>query len=225
MTRNMTRKIEEVKQKIFEIVVNKVFKFPPNRQLTDKEIVEVVSLKEPNHTVKFTSKRAQKKYDSVGYFIVKIAIILATVYVSYFKLDTSILQTTLLTLLAMIIMHFSNLEDYPETTEIRFYSDHMTVYKKEPIYSKYITRREYATFQYNKISSIRFSRKNLKFVIIGEVKLVWYEYDEDGTLPTTPFYSYEIDEGMDYFYNIHPSKVNIVEEIEKYTPLQVSLKS
>lgn len=104
--------------------------------------------------------------------------------------------------------------------EIRFYDDHLVIYRKKRFYSKKVSRMEYNKFFYKDITSCEYNTKVKRFDIVGKISATWYNYNKDGSLSLDPTYNRIIDGGICYFY----TDLDITKEIEKHSPIKIKKK-
>lgn len=107
--------------------------------------------------------------------------------------------------------------------EIRFYEDHLVLYREKRYYSPKVSRKEIDKFMYKDIEKIVYRTDTHRINIYGMVEGIWYEYKRDGSLPENPSY-HKTTNSLAYFYTNEAPEVDFVEVFEKYTPVKVTIQ-
>ncbi|GGA79709.1 hypothetical protein [Ornithinibacillus halotolerans] len=110
----------------------------------------------------------------------------------------------------------------PSPFEIQFYDDYLIVYREKHYYSKKHFKKEYNKFCYKDIKEFKYRTVSKKMNIIGVGEFTWYNYNQDGTLPEKPSF-HKKGSGITWFYTSEAPEVDFVAEIEKNSPIKVSL--
>ena len=111
----------------------------------------------------------------------------------------------------------------PSPFEIQFYDDYLIVYREKHYYSKKLTKKEYNKFYYTEIRECKYRTKSKKINIIGTLEIMWFNYNKDGSLPEEPTV-HKKTQGICWFYTSEAPDVDFVSEIEKHSPIKVTLR-
>ncbi|MCI3924738.1 hypothetical protein MO973_31470 [Paenibacillus sp. TRM 82003] len=109
----------------------------------------------------------------------------------------------------------------PSSFEIRFYDDHLIVYREKRYYTKKVKRKEFNKFFYKDIQKVKYRKESQRINIFGTIEGIWYDYKKDGSLPEKPTYHKTTNGGICYFYTTEAPEVDFVAEIEKHSPIKV----
>lgn len=113
-------------------------------------------------------------------------------------------------------------EKVPKPFEIRFYEDHLVLYRENRYYSPRLSRMEFDKFMYKDIKKILYRPETHRLNIYGVVEGKWFNYNKDGSLPENPSY-HKTTDSFSYFYTNEAPDVDFVEVFEKYTPIKVTI--
>ena len=93
-------------------------------------------------------------------------------------------------------------------------------------YSKKLSRREYFKIEYKDVSKCKFlaNSPSKRIHIYGNVHAVWYNLNEDGSLPQQPTYDRIVNGTLIYFTTFQNENINFVREIEEHSPLKVEIE-
>ena len=106
--------------------------------------------------------------------------------------------------------------------EIRFYDDHLVLYRENRYYNPKLSRMEFDKFMYKDIEKIVYRTITHRINIYGIVEGKWYNYNKDGSLPEKPSY-HKTTDSFSYFYTNEAPEVDFVALFEKYTPIKVTI--
>lgn len=110
----------------------------------------------------------------------------------------------------------------PKPFEIRFYQDHLVLYREKRYYSPSFSRQETDKFLYRDIDEVTYTPTTHRLNIYGTVEGIWYTYNKDGTLPEQPSY-HKTTHSIAYFYTNEAPEVDFVALFEKYVPIRVTV--
>lgn len=158
--------------------------------------------------------------------IVIIAIIIVGSIVFQDNLFSELGWTTriILVSLALGVMFTGKTEKIKSPIEIRFYNDHVVVYREKRWYSDKAIHKEFNKFFYSDISGIDYDNRIKRLNIHGKIDATWFKYNKDGSVPEQPYYKRIVDGGICYFYTDLEPEIDIVKEIEKHSPLKVEYR-
>lgn len=108
--------------------------------------------------------------------------------------------------------------------EIRFYEDHLVLYREKRYYSPNLSRKEFDKFMYKDIKKILYRPETHRLNIYGVVEGKWYNYNKDGSLPEKPSY-HKTTDSFSYFYTNEALEIDFVAVFEKYTPIKVTIEN
>lgn len=107
--------------------------------------------------------------------------------------------------------------------EIRFYDDHLVLYRENRYYSPKLSRMEFDKFLYKDIKKILYRPETHRLNIYGIVEGKWYNYNKDGSLPEKPSY-HKTTDSFSYFYTNESPEIDFVALFEKYTSVKVTIQ-
>lgn len=107
--------------------------------------------------------------------------------------------------------------------EIRFYEDHLVLYREKRYYSPKLSRKELDKFMYKDIEKIVYRADTHRINIYGLVEGIWYDYKKDGSLPEKPSY-HKTTNSLAYFYTNEAPEVDFVAIFEKYSSVKVTIQ-
>ncbi len=108
----------------------------------------------------------------------------------------------------------------PSPFELRFYSDHLIIYREKLYCNRKLSRKKYDKLLYKDIRQCEYRMISGKIIFFGIVESIWYDYNENGSLPQRPTY-HKTTDGNSYFYTTEEPGIDFVAEIEDHSPIQV----
>lgn len=117
-------------------------------------------------------------------------------------------------------------EEISIPAELQFYNDYLILFISNKYYSKKLSRREYFKIEYKDVSKCKFlaNSPSKRIHIYGNVHAVWYNLNEDGSLPQQPTYDRTVNGTLIYFTTFQNENINFVREIEEHSPLKVEIE-
>lgn len=163
------------------------------------------------------------KLKLVVWIIVGVIIIGSILFQDNLFSELSGTSQVLLVALAIGVLFKGGTKMVASPFEIQFYDDYLIVYRKKLYYSKKLSRKEYFKFFYKDVKECKYRKNSQKINIIGMSEIKWYDYNKDGSVPEQPTI-HKKSEGICWFYTSKAPKVDFVEEIERHTPLKVTIR-
>lgn len=115
-------------------------------------------------------------------------------------------------------------EKGPKPMELRFYEDHLVMYRPNRYYSPKLSRAEFDKFLYKDIKKILYRPETQRLNIYGIVEGTWYNYNKDGSLSEKPSY-HKTTDSFSYFFTSEAPEIDFVAVFEKYTPIKVTIEN
>ncbi len=110
----------------------------------------------------------------------------------------------------------------PSPLEIWFYDDHLIIYRDRLYCNKTLSRRTYDKLFYKDIQKCEYKMISSKIIFFGVTESVWYDYNQDGSLPQYPTH-HETTDCSDFCTTEHPD-TDFVAEIENHSPIKVVME-
>ena len=110
----------------------------------------------------------------------------------------------------------------PSPFEIRFYDNHLVLYKEKHYYDRKTSNMEFNKIYYSDIKTCQFRTNSQKINIYGIVEKIWYIYNIAGSVSGIPTYHKTVD-SICGFYTC-ASNVDFVSEIEEHSPIKLDLR-
>lgn len=108
----------------------------------------------------------------------------------------------------------------PSPIELRFYPDHMVVYRDKTVYSEREVQRETYDMRYADVTRFILRTSSNRLSVSSRLHFICYKYNKDGTLPDKPYRDMVVNSG--YTINLHfIGDLDIVKEIETHSPIRV----
>ncbi len=187
---------------------------------------------QPNYVLKFNDS-VKKKIENKNSKIKKaIAIIIAIIVIGSIILGENLFlelswtARVLLICLAIGMFFSGKSEEISIPAELQFYNDYLILFISNKYYSKKLSRREYFKIEYKDVSKCKFlaNSPSKRIHIYGNVHAVWYNLNEDGSLPQQPTYDRIVNGTLIYFTTFQNENINFVREIEEHSPLKVEIE-
>ena len=110
----------------------------------------------------------------------------------------------------------------PSPLEIWFYDDHLIIYRESLYCNKTLSRRTFDKLFYKDIQKCEYKMISSKMIFSGLTESVWYDYNQDGSLPEYPTH-HETTDCSD-FCTTEPPDTDFVAEIENHSPIKVVMQ-
>lgn len=176
-----------------------------------------------NETVRKTVKDTNYKIKIAVIIIIAVIILGSIIFQDNLFSELSGTAKILLISLAIGVMFTGKTEKIKSPIEIRFYDDHLIVYREKRYYSKKVSRKEYNNFFYKDITSCEYNLNVKRIDMVGKVDSTWYDYNKDGTAPQNSTYHRIVDGGICYFYTDLEPELDIVKEIEEHAHIKIKV--
>lgn len=176
-----------------------------------------------NETVRKIVKDTNYKIKMAVLIIIGIIIIGSLIFQD--NLFTELGWTSRIILISLFIgtLFTGKTEKIKSPIEIRFYDDHLIVYREKRFYSNKVSRMEFNKFYYKDITKCDFSKNTKRLNIVGKIEAIWYDYNKDNSVPSNPTYHRNVDGGICYFYTDLEENLDIVKEIEEHSTIKVKV--
>lgn len=187
---------------------------------------------QPNYVLKFNDSVLKKVEDKNSKIKKAVAIIIAIIVIGSIILGENLFlelswtTRVLLICLAMGVFFSGKSEEVSIPAELQFYNDYLILFRPNKYYSKKVIRQEYFKIDYKDVSRCKFlvNSSSKRIHIYGNVHAVWYNLNEDGSLPQQPTYDRMVNETLIYFTTFQNENINFVQEIEGHSPLKVEIE-
>ncbi len=108
----------------------------------------------------------------------------------------------------------------PSPFELWFFDDHLIIYREKLYCNRKLSRKKYDKLLYKDIRQCEYRMISGRIIFFGIVESIWYDYNEDGSLPQRPTYHKTTDSNS-YFYTTEEPSIDFVAEIEDHSPIHV----
>lgn len=187
---------------------------------------------QPNYVLKFNDSVTKKIEDTnskikkaVG-IIIAIIVIGSIIFGENLFLEISWTSRVLFICLAIGVFFSGKSEEISIPAELQFYNDYLILFRPNKYYNKKVSRQEYFKIEYKDVTRCKFSANSSSksIYIYGNVHAVWYNLNEDGSLPQQPTYDRIVNETLFYFTTFQNKDINFVQEIEDHSPIKVEIE-
>lgn len=187
---------------------------------------------QPNYVLKFNDSVIKKIEDKNSKIKKAVAIIIAIIVIGSIIfgenlfLELSWTTRVLFVCLAIGVFFSGKSEEVAIPAELQFYNDYLILFRPNKYYSKKVSRQEYFKIEYKDVTRCKFltNSSSKRIHIYGNVHAVWYNLNEDGSLPQQPTYDRMVDETLIYFTTFQNQNINFVQEIEGHSPIKVEIE-
>lgn len=126
-----------------------------------------------NESVRKTVKDTNYKIKITVLIIVGIIIVGSLIFQD--NLFTELGWTARIILISLFIgtLFTGKTEKIKSPIEIRFYDDHLVVYREKRWYSNKVSRMEFNKFYYKDITKCDFSKNTKRLNIVGKIEAIW----------------------------------------------------
>lgn len=105
--------------------------------------------------------------------------------------------------------------------EIRFYDDHLVLYREKHPHLGKILRKQYDKIYYKDVVKCELGKYPKGAIkIYGKVEVIRHKYDKNGVLVEKPIFNKTVD-AFCYIYTKDTPEVDFVAEIEKHSPIRI----
>lgn len=168
-----------------------------------------MSEKQPDYVLKTNIRdqqyhKGKQPFPTIRIIVwVIVAVIILGSFIFGENLFLELSWTTRGILICLIISSFvwgTKTKYVPGNMEIRFYDDYFIIYKEKVCYSLKLYRKEYWKFQYYDVTKWEYDYSLKRLDLIGNTEAIWFDYNNNGTVPKEPTYHRYVEGGICYFY-------------------------
>lgn len=186
----------------------------PNYKIQIKEAVQKVEKKNPGTTF-------------VRYFVFLflIGLVAYSVFVDkevFTKMDIYYKAFLALALVWAVLAGSVKKEMIESDVELRFYDEYFEIYRNRRLYQSGKEKRTLDTFKYSDLTSVVYDQGHTRLIFQGTLEDVIWEY-KNGKVSKEETSHQVIKDGFDVIDTSFIKDINIIQEIEEHSPIQIKV--